>query len=214
MTGRVLPFDPAAHKVADVLLPWYANGTLDGDELAFVAQHVASCSRCQREVEWLREFRAACVAAEAADPDAAGALRSLVTKLDDRPLNGRLRAIPERLRAAANWPRWVIVAQLALIAVLGGALFVQFDPALYRTLGAGNALPKTGAFVVVFDPATTESDLSRILRGAGARVVDGPTEANAYVLDVPGGDRERALRTLRSERSVVLVERLSVDGKP
>ena len=36
MTGRVLQFDPAAHKVADVLLPWLVNGTLEGDELAFV----------------------------------------------------------------------------------------------------------------------------------------------------------------------------------
>ena len=27
MTGRVLQFDPAAHKVADVLLPWLVNGT-------------------------------------------------------------------------------------------------------------------------------------------------------------------------------------------
>ena len=212
MTGRVLPFDPAAHKVADVLLPWYANGTLEGDELAFVSQHVASCSRCQREVEWLREFRAACVAAESADPDATEALRSLVTKLDERPAPGR--TIAERVRFGANWPRWLIVAQLALIAVLGGALFVESDPALYRTLATGNTLPKTGAFVVVFDPATTESDLSRILRSAGARVVDGPTDSNAYVLDVPGGDRDRALRTLRSERSVVLVERLSVGGTP
>jgi len=40
MSGRVLPFDPPAHKVADVLLPWFVNGTLDEDELAFVQQHL------------------------------------------------------------------------------------------------------------------------------------------------------------------------------
>ena len=64
MTGRVLRFDPAPHKVADVLLPWLVNGTLEGDELEFVQQHVATCVRCQREVEWLREFHAACAAGE------------------------------------------------------------------------------------------------------------------------------------------------------
>ena len=54
MSARVLPFDPAAHKVADVLLPWYVNGTLEKDELAFVQQHLSACARCQREVQWLR----------------------------------------------------------------------------------------------------------------------------------------------------------------
>jgi len=32
MTGKVLHFDAATHKVVDVLLPWYANGTLEGEE--------------------------------------------------------------------------------------------------------------------------------------------------------------------------------------
>ena len=62
--------------------------------------------------------------------------------------------------------------------------------------------------MVVFDPAISESDLRRILRNAGARVVDGPTEANAYVLDVPADRRLLTLQRLRSERGVVLVEPL------
>ena len=65
MTDRVIQLDPAAHKVADVLLPWFVNETLEGDELAFVERHVEGCARCQREVLWLREFHAACVAGEA-----------------------------------------------------------------------------------------------------------------------------------------------------
>ena len=48
-----------------------------------------------------------------------------------------------------------------------------------------------GGIVVVFDPATPEADLRRILREAGARIVDGPTQANAYVLDVPAPQRSR-----------------------
>ena len=40
-SGRVLPLAPAAHRVADVLLPWLVNGTLEGDELAFVERHLA-----------------------------------------------------------------------------------------------------------------------------------------------------------------------------
>ena len=87
MTGRVLQFDPVAHKVADVLLPWFANGTLEGDELAFVEQHVAACPRCQREVEWLREFHAACVAGESM-PETARAFRKLRQQIDTRSQRG------------------------------------------------------------------------------------------------------------------------------
>src|SRR5213592_5034525 len=83
-SGRVLQIDPAAHKVADVLLPWLVNGTLEGDERAFVEQHVAACPRCQREVEWLREFHAACAAGKS-DPTTSAAFRSLRKKLDARP---------------------------------------------------------------------------------------------------------------------------------
>jgi len=53
-----------------------------------------------------------------------------------------------------------------------------------------------------------------MLRKAGARLVDGPTQSNAYVLDVSAGQRDDAMRALRSERSVVLVERLSNEAGP
>jgi hypothetical protein len=42
----------------------------------------------------------------------------------------------------------------------------------------------------------------------GARLVNGPTRTNAYVIDVPAGRRDDAMRTLRDERAVVFVERL------
>jgi anti-sigma factor RsiW len=210
VTGRVLKFDPAAHKVADVLLPWLVNGTLEGDELAFVEQHVATCARCQREVEWLREFHAACVAGES-EPNAStsAAFRSLRGKLDARPKED---IVPwsDRFRLGQSWTRWVVAAQLAVIVVLGGVVIVRDDPpAVYRTLNSGNASAvTTGSLVVVFDPATTEADLRRMLRDIGARLIDGPTRTNAYVLELPEARREQAIRVLRNERAVVLVESL------
>jgi hypothetical protein len=214
MMGRVLQLDPAAHKVADALLPWFVNGTLDGDELSFVQKHVSRCPSCQREVEWLRDLHAACVAGET-DPDDSSALRRLRRRLEERPSDRgpmvRLRNLwGQRLR----WSQWVIAAQLAVIIALGlWILPVHEGPAPYRTLGAGNVgAPATGNLVVVFDPATTEADLRRMLREAGARIVDGPTEANAYVLDFPAQRKDQALRALRSERAAVLVEQLGPQG--
>ena len=210
MSGRVLPFDPAAHKVADVLLPWFVNGTLDKDELAFVEQHLSACLRCQREVQWLRELRAACVDGEAT-PGASTVFRNLRRQLDQpRAARGKGASLPRLWRRAPSWSRWAMAAQLAVIVALGAALVPATDgPTLYRTLGARNAAaPTTGTLVVVFDPTTTESDLRRILRKAGVRVADGPTETNAYVLKVAAERRVEAVQALRAEPAVVLVEQL------
>ena len=210
MSGRVLPFDPAAHKVADVLLPWFVNGTLDKDELAFVQQHLTECVRCQREVQWLRELRAACIDGEAA-PGASIVYGNLRRQLDGpRTGRGKGASLPRLWRRAPSWSQWAMAAQLAVIVALGAALAPATDgPTLYRTLGARSAAaPTTATLVVVFDPTTTESDLRRILRKAGVRVADGPTETNAYVLKVAAERRVEAAQALRAEPAVVLVEQL------
>jgi anti-sigma factor RsiW len=214
MTGSVLQLDPAAHKVADALLPWFVNGTLDGDELSFVQNHLSRCASCQREVEWLRELHAACVAGEA-DPEASRGLRQLRRRLEERPgRRGPMASLREFWGRSRPWSRWVIATQLAVIVGLGFSILPAYDgPVLYRTLGASNAgVAATGNLVVVFDPATTEADLRRILRNAGARIVDGPTQANAYVLDVPEGHQDQALQALRAEQAAVLVEQLDPKG--
>ena len=210
MSGRVLPFDPPAHKVADVLLPWFVNGTLEDDELAFVQQHLSECTRCQREVEWLRELRAACAEGEAAGgaPTVFGKLRR---QLDEprapRREESTMRGSWER---APRWSRWAMAVELAAIVGLAVALLPGADaPALYRTLGARNSVAQPmGALVVVFHPTTTEAELRRILRRAEARVVDGPTQANAYVLEVGAERRKQTLQALRAEPAVTLVEQL------
>jgi Putative zinc-finger len=212
-SARLLPIDPAAHKVADVLLPWLVNGTLEGDELAFVERHLSECPRCQREVEWLREFHAACKADPSA-PETSAALASLRRKLDARS-DGR--GIAARIRASLDGrgvAHWMIAAQFAVIALLGVMLFAGSDqPSTYQTLGAATSTSiRTGALVVVFDPATPEGDLRRILRDVDARLVDGPTQANAYVLDVPQARREQAFRELKNNPAVVLVQGLDAKG--
>jgi hypothetical protein len=199
MNARVVRLDPAAHKVADALLPWYVNDTLDREERAFVERHVAECPRCKQEAEWLRSLYAACVAGEAT-PGSSSAFRKLRLRLEAP--RSRQRGPARLWRRERPWAHWVIGAQLVLIAALG-ALWIHDDEraAAYRTLGASVAMARP-ALVVVFDPAASEAEMRRVLREAGARLVDGPTQGNAYLLDVPPAQRERALQTLRSEHVV------------
>jgi anti-sigma factor RsiW len=201
MTDSEEPIDPAAHKVADVLLPWFVNGTLASDERVFVEAHLQDCAQCRREVAWLRDLRTACVTASESSTAAAPAARRLRRNLDARG--------PLARRQQPEW-RWALVGAFAAVIAVGTAwIATSEDDARYRTLGVHEAAaPRSGTVVVVFDPATTELELRRIVRAAGARIVDGPTQSNAYVLDVPPAQAQGVLKSLKAERAVVLAERL------
>lgn len=118
--------------------------------------------------------------------------------------------------AAANqssWLRWTVAAQWALIVGLGALLLrPDTDPAPYRVLGS--AVSSGGNLVVIFQPSTTERELRRILQAQGARVVDGPTVTDAYLLHVPPATRERALAALHAEPAVKLAEALDGGTPP
>ncbi len=210
MNGRVLSFDEPAHRAAEMLLPWFVNGTLKGEELDSVERHLHDCARCQREVFWLREMQAAYASGETVQ-NLTSSFQKLQRRLDEPRKELDLVAwLRGTWRQTQLWARWAVVAELLVIIVLGTLLVSGTQPApLYRTLGAvESAPPVVGSLVVVFDPRITEAELRRIVRGIGARVVDGPTAANAYVLELPAERQGAALKTLRAERAVVLAERL------
>ena len=210
MSGGVVPFDASEHAAADVLLPFYANETLRGEELAFVEQHVRACEQCQREVDWLRALYAACAASPLLQ-DAAGAVPNPVNDVVTRGLQRNWTArIEERWRIAQPWTRWLLAAQLAAIAVLGTLLATDTrDAPSYRTLGLANpSAQMRDAVAVVFAPGTTESDLRRVVLGVGARIVDGPSSTGVFMLEIPAERTTQALEALRSEPHVRLAERL------
>lgn len=128
--------------------------------------------------------------------------------------------VPRRwwARHAANqptWLRWAVAAQWVLIVGLV-ALLARPDgpPAAYRVLGNSVNGGSVGNLVVMFQPATTERELRRILQAQGARVVDGPTVTDAYLINVAEENRERALQALRADPAVKLVEALEDGGTP
>jgi hypothetical protein len=117
--------------------------------------------------------------------------------------------------AAANqpsWLRWAMTAQCLLIIGLAALLLRPDEEPAYRVLGSGTAA--AGNLVVVFHPTTTERELRRILQAQNARVVDGPTVTDAYLLNVPEANRSKALEALRGEAAVKLAEPLDGGGAP
>jgi hypothetical protein len=203
-----------AHHDAQSLLPWLANGTLAGTELARVQAHVHSCSTCRADLALLHTVRAA-----GAEPqpglDADRALARLLPQLDEAPPAGRWRG----WRAAndRNWLKWVGAAQCCVIVMLA-ALLLRASPSVpppvsdnYRLLGAAPAVQ--GTVIVAFRPDTPEREVRRIVATSGARVVGGPTATGAWVLGSGEAPATVAAR-LHAEPAVTLAEPLVADGRP
>jgi len=211
MSGRVFPLQGSEHTAVDALLPFYVNGTLQGEELDRVRQHVASCEQCRREADWLRNVFAACAAIsplpeEARTPHADG-IAALASGAVPPRWTSR---VASGWRSTQPWVRMLVAAQLAALAVLAALLAADVgDEPSYRTLGAyTHPAPTRDAVAVMFDPAITEAEMRRVLAAARARIVDGPTTTHAFVLEVPTAQVAEAVQKLRAERMVLFAEPL------
>jgi hypothetical protein len=221
MTADVLRMGPA-HDEVEALLPWFVNGTLEADDQARVLCHLDECVDCRDEVDALRAFQTEYVQ-EPAQPDSKAAFARLAAALGQPTLPWHARARRKLIAAwraggqtlrpdVRRWLPWAVGLQLVLVAAIGtfAALYFDNERALsYRTLSVPEAAStRAGSIVVRFDPKTSEDELRRIVRAANARIVDGPTAADAYVLDVAGGDSVAAVQALRAQSAVVLAEPL------
>jgi hypothetical protein len=109
---------------------------------------------------------------------------------------------------------WAMAAQAASLAVLVPMLIFAFtrEQPLYRTLGSAPSAA-SGNVVVIFKPDSSEQTLRTILMQNRARIVDGPTSTDAYVLHVPADRRTAVLSRLKGDRNVSLAEPIDGDAR-
>jgi anti-sigma factor RsiW len=212
--ANIIRLHGAPHEAIQKLLPWYANGTLDADETTAVEAHLDGCAECRAEFESDR---------------ALGMMIATVPSDVERgwaAMKGRIDGEPSS-RTASNWRvpaaflsrrvpmSWALGAQAAcLTVVVGLAWFTASQPrADYHALSSPKAAAP-GNVVVVFSPTTSEADLRGLLRLSQARLVDGPTVSDAYVLHVSINERPAALARLRADSHVVLAEPIDGDAHP
>ena len=196
--GHIIRLDAERHRELRDLLPWYATGQLDEADRARVEAHLANCPDCQAEVQFERRLDDE-VARMPVDIDRSWA--RMKKRMDrDRPL-GRLRQFAGAITAPAPWAGWAAASFLLLVS--GVLLLPSMQPATYHTLSAAPGAA-AGNVVVIFRPDTRERDMREALVATEARLVDGPTATDAYVLRVPAAKREAALATLRGRPDVVL----------
>jgi hypothetical protein len=205
--ARILPLDSDEHRVAQELLPWLVNGTLEADEAAQVTAHVAQCARCQADVASQASLRSVAVDDVSRESSVERGWAAMRRRLD--------RAAPEAARRAPAkgrswWMQGLQIAfavQAVVVLVLAVALVGESsrgEP--YRALGAAPSAVEANA-LAVFRADATEQQMRAALRATGARIVGGPTVTDAYLLRLSDPSAP-ALARLRAQPGVLRVESL------
>ncbi len=204
--------DNLNHREIQDLLPWFVAQTLDENEHLIVQAHLDICPQCRSELVWQRKLKAAEPQYENL-PDMNLALSKLMPRLSMQDHKSTWNIVLDFFRnfipLNQGKIRWALALQMVVIVGLSVLLaFSNQTLPAYRMLGAQKI--EGANVVVVFRPDITEKDLRLVLRKNGARVVDGPTETDAYLLNVAEAGQAQAITQLRSDPAVVLAESLSV----
>jgi anti-sigma factor RsiW len=225
MSGQILRLEPDPHVAVQRLLPWYLTGRLETAEHELVEAHLAQCPECRAELETERQWQLLQPGhgAQVDVEEGWARLRArLAGELPAAPPPAPVSApaprrrhgwLPPAWRAAPRGPlAWAAPALLSV--ALAGALVVTLRPvapvavpvAEYHALAAP---AETGATAVVrFRPDATEAQIRQGLKDSGARLVDGPTVSDAYVVRLPREHYAAGLDKLRKAPGVALVEAL------
>jgi len=109
---------------------------------------------------------------------------------------------------------WAVPALLSVALVVA----IGFTLRPVQAIGDYHALAApvdAGATAVVrFRPDATEAQIRHSLKDSGARLVDGPTVSDAYVVRLPREHYAAALDKLRKAPGVALVEALESAASP
>jgi anti-sigma-K factor RskA len=193
---------------AEELLPWYATGQLEGDELARVEKHLSSCAHCRRQLAF--ELRMADEFARLT-PEIDSGWERLKQRIA-APQRGRRQRWTQTVWHTVSRPRVALAAAAQLVfLIIAASILLSLSRPSYRTLGSAPA-PASANVIAMFRGDTTEAQLRALLKANGASLVGGPTPADAYLLSVPAVSRDAALSRLHADRHVLMAQPIDGSG--
>ncbi|MEP6503902.1 MAG: zf-HC2 domain-containing protein [Betaproteobacteria bacterium] len=219
MSGQIVHLEPDPHVAVQRLLPWYLTGRLETSEHDAVETHLAACPECRAELETERQWQLLQPGHDAQADVEDGWARMRARLGAGEPAHAP-RVTPPRAPPRRG-ARWLLGARsrawaspLVLSVGMAAALLFTLRPAPTVVPASGDfhalaAQVDAGATAVVrFRPDATEAQIRLGLNASGARLVDGPTVSDAYVVRLPREHYAAALDKLRHAPGVALVEAL------
>lgn len=206
------------------LIPHYVNGSLSGKERQRFENGIEKFPALQQELVEFSEIKSVYDEMKNEIPQPSDRIfRSVMNriKVDERvvSISGSWEII-ERLRRFFGGifisPRisWGVVAvQLAVILML----VISFPKDnRYTTLTSGPIQQEDRVRInVVFNEESTEKEIRKILNGAEAMIVNGPTQEGLYTIEVSKDrDIDQLLKDLNKKKTVIFIEKaLGVEKK-
>jgi len=188
---------PKEPSEVELLLPWYAAGTLDRREAAQVEAALAADPALAERLDWVRaEFAQEIYINEEAASPPDNDVKALFAKIDALPARRTAMAaasaptLADRIAEflAALSPRtlaWsAAAAALAIVlqaGVIAGIMFKQNSAGSYETASVAPAAVGEGAYVLIrFQPQATAADIASFLAANKLSIVDGPSGGGLY----------------------------------
>jgi hypothetical protein len=211
---------PGEPSEVELLLPWYAAGTLDPNEMKEVEAALANNPELASRYEWIRsEFTEETAIGDTAGEPSSADIKALFAKIDAMPAR-RSRTTSDLSERIAEFlaslsPRalgWsAMAAALAIVlqaAVLGGIAFHEKAPGSYQTASVPSAAPGDGSYVLIrFRPEATAEDISTFLEANDLSIVSGPSGGRLYQVRVapkklPDDELPRVMGRLQKDKVV------------
>ena len=204
----------------ELLLPWYAAGTLDARESQQVESALASDPELAARYEWVRaELEQETHVSEAAGEPSARDVNTLFAKIDALPAQKSRSSFDLGARIAeflaALSPRtlaWsAMAAALAIVlqaGFLAGFVLKEKSPGGYETASAPANAQSDGAYVLIrFKPQTTATDIANFLDSNKFSIVAGPSVGQLFRVRVAPNklakdDLIRVVTTLQGDKVV------------
>ena len=207
-----------SHEESWRLLPWLANGRLEGAERVRLERHVRGCEACAQELSLQRLWCDALTAPERVTYAPAPSFRKLMERIDaagSARSSGTEAPTPAvraaRTRAAWRPPGVAWAASFVACVALGTFALTAYrwSQPLYMTHTASPAAP-AGVLHLAFERSLAIGDAERLLLASGARVVAGPDASGVFAV-APAADA--ATPAERAAQLRALAERLRADAR-
>jgi hypothetical protein len=177
----------------ELLLPWYAAGTLDARESQQVEAALAADPELARHYEWVvAELAQETHVSEAAGEPSGRDVKILFAKIDASPAPRSRSSIDIGARIAeflaSLSPRtlaWsAMAAALAIVlqaGLLAGIMLKEKSPGGYETASAPTNVPGEGSYVLLrFQPQASAADVANFLETNKLSIVGGPSAGGLY----------------------------------
>jgi anti-sigma-K factor RskA len=213
---------PTAGEI-EMLLPWYAAGTLGGRTAAQVEAALAHDADLGRQYEFVREELTETIhlneslgapTARAGDRLAAALVAEAATTTSKNSTLARWRRwggwlselSPRALKWSATMAALALVLQAGLIVELSSVHRGAREPGIASFEESASA--KDAYAYVRFAPEASSSEITKYLRGHRAQVVDGPRADGIYKIRVAAGalseaDVAEVVQDIRQPNSLV-----------